>query len=629
MSAVVAPAKPLAPGTDATRDATAPPAGVDVAVPDTPAPPSQEAEHREQLRLVLRQWLRVPGAVLLLALYIGYLGWQAVPVSWQLAWAAVCVGSLMLRAWMSARLLRDPDGLAHPAGVARRLLAIAAFNGLVAGSAAPIVMPELSPERQALLMMVMCCWGAGAIASNGAFPRAYYAFAIPFFAQVCAAWVVSGGHDQGFIVLLLSAFVAVLVAFVRDNGRMTVESIRLRSANEQLLSQKEMLIDRLRSAVDTARAAREKAEHASRAKSQFLASASHDLRQPLHALSLLTGLLHDLAQEPKVRKVSAQIERSVDSLDRLFGALLDLSKLDAGAVRPEPRDLDLADLSERLATEFRPKAAKKGLEFLCECPPVWVRADPILLERILRNLLENAVRFTFAGHVALRAAHDGRLVRLVVADTGAGIPASEHERIFDEFYQLHNPGRDRSNGMGLGLSIVRRLVDMLGWKLSLDSQPGEGSRFTLSLPDALVERGAGSGVAAPAAVPSLAGLAVLAIEDDVQVRQALELLLASRGCVPLMAGTLAEAREAVTRHGGPPDVIVSDLRLAHGEDGISVVHALRAELGPVPAAIITGDTAPERLAELGRAGLPVLHKPIQARALAQLLSELAADARIR
>src|SRR5690606_17609958 len=174
-----------------------------------------------------------------------------------------------------------------------------------------------------------------------------------------------------------------------------------------------------------------------------------------------------------------------------------LSKLDAGAVAVEPDDFNLMEMFERLSVEHRANAREKGLALDVECQPMWIRADPILLERILRNLLENAMRFTAAGSIGLRARASGRDVALTVSDTGIGVPPAEQERIFEEFVQLHNAGRDRSHGLGLGLSIVRRLVDMLGYRLQLESSPGRGSSFTVRLPGALIERNR----VAPAAVP--------------------------------------------------------------------------------------------------------------------------------
>lgn len=579
----------------------------------------------EQLELLVQQWQRIPIVIALLAGYVAHLGHGYARAAWIVAWAGATIGALALRALLVSRVRRSGGLRVAPHRWADRFVAFTAVNGLVSGTAALLFMPALPLDRQALLTMIMCCWGVGAIAANAAYPRVYYAFAIPLFAQIGLAWLLNGLPGSGFIIVLLAAFAAILVLFVRDNGRLVVESIRLRYANQRLLDQQRDFIERLRGAYESARAAHLKAEAANRAKSQFLAAASHDLRQPLHALSLLTAVLHDIAESDSVRRVGEQLERSVTSLDRLFNALLDLSQLDAGVVSPACQSLGLDDLLGRLSTEYRSKAAEKHLRFDVTIDPgLRVRTDPILVERIVRNLLENAIRFTSSGGVGFAARRDGTSVVVEVSDTGIGIPEQEQERIFDEFYQLGNPGRDRTHGLGLGLSIVRRLARLLGHGIALKSRPGAGSTFTLTLAcvvDDEPERTTGSPVAART-LPEIAGLRVLLVEDDAEARDAMSLALRGWGCEVQAADSIPTAMALLDRSAGPPDIVLADLRLGGGADGIEAVAALRARLGPIAAALITGETAAERLAEVRSAGLPVLHKPVHGDELRMLLASL-------
>jgi signal transduction histidine kinase len=579
----------------------------------------------EQLLLLCRQWLRVPLPVLATATVIAYLAWDHAPRALLVAWAVATVAAVAARMRLCQVVLKEGRAAAQPERWSRMLTAIAGANGLISGAAAPLFLPMLPPTEQALLTMLMGCWGAGAVAANGSFPPAYYAFAWPFFAQLVAAWLFSGQEAYVWVMPILLMFVALLSSFVRENGSMVREAIGLRFANEKLLETKEQLIGLLRAAYDKAEAARHNAEQASRSKSQFLASASHDLRQPLHALSLLTALLADLSEDTRVREVGRHIGQSVQSLERLFNAILDLSKLDAGAVAPELRKFDLAELARQFSDEYRAKAVDKGLRFELECEPIWVLADPILLERILRNLLENAMRFTDSGRVVLRARRAGRDAIVTVTDTGRGIPATEQARVFEEFYQLHNPGRDRSKGLGLGLSIVKRLVDLLGYRIELASTPGHGTAFTLTLNGALTEapEAAEREVAAAPAAADVAGLRVLVIEDDSEARLAIELTLRNWGCATMTAASLDEARSVLARAGSRPDVLLSDLRLGNGADGIAAIEALQAEFGPMPAALVTGDISGERLRELRAAALAVLHKPVKPEILRELLHRLA------
>jgi signal transduction histidine kinase len=578
----------------------------------------------EQVTLLARQWVRVPFPVLLLTLYIGYLAWPYVAPAALLGWALITVGALLARMFLCLRLQESGKLAREPERWARRLAVFALGNGIVSGAIALLLFPALPPIEQAILMMLLCLWGVGAVAANSAYPPAYYAFSSPLFAQVAAGWLTAGAPDPVFVMAMLALLVTTALVFARDSGRVILESIRLRFANERLLAQKEQLITLLRAAYEKAESARARSEEANRSKSQFLASASHDLRQPLHALSLLTALLNDMTEDTRVREVGRHIDQSVQSLDRLFSALLDLSKLDAGAVVPELRELDVADLVERLSVEYRPKAEDKGLHYEVDCEPLWVRADPILLERILRNLLENAVRFTHAGRVSARARRAGGDAVLSVSDTGIGIPKAEHARIFEEFYQLHNPGRDRHMGLGLGLSVVRRLANLLGYRVELNSSPGQGSVFSVTLPGAVVR---GPDAPAPAAQvresARVDGLTVLLVEDDAEVRNAMELTLRRWGCEAMLAASLEEARALLARSARRPDVLLSDLRLGEGANGIETIDALRAQLGELPAAIVTGDIASERLLEVGATGLPVLHKPVQPEALRDLLFSLA------
>ncbi len=596
-----------------------------------PEPPMHAGERQEQLELLSRQWVRVPLPILGLGLYIGYLVWDLVPHALVVGWGLLVLVPLVLRAWLVVRLRKGGHFAREPALWSRRLVMMAALSGVASGAAAPLFLGSLPLETQTMMVMVMCCWGAGAIATSGAYPPVYLAFACPLFTLVALGWLLYGGRDAVYVVLLLVALFGVLAIYARDSGRLLVRSIRLRHAYEQSLVQKEELIGLLRITAEEAGDARKKAEQANRSKSQFLASASHDLRQPLHALSLLTGVMFEVAPDPYLREVAQQMDRSVQSLDRLFGALLDLSKLDAGAVIVEPDDFNLMDMFERLAVEHRPKAREKGLELHADCPPMWIRADPILLERILRNLLENATRFTTAGSIGLRARASGRDVALTVSDTGIGISPADQERIFEEFLQLHNAGRDRSHGLGLGLSIVRRLVDMLGYRLQLESSPGAGSSFTITLPGALrdhaqtvLPEALGCGPGADMAV--LRDVVVLVLEDDVEVRTAMSLLLRRWGCTPVIAASPTQAFSILEGGSQIPQVILSDLRLGNGVSGVDAIADLRARYGELPAAIITGEISPEGIEALQASGLPVLQKPLQAPALGQMLCRLVRQA---
>jgi signal transduction histidine kinase/ActR/RegA family two-component response regulator len=366
----------------------------------------------------------------------------------------------------------------------------------------------------------------------------------------------------------------------------------------------------------------EQLELASLARSRFLAAASHDLRQPLHTLSLYSASLKLHASDGAVGEIALHINKALASLSALVDSLLDISKLDAGAVQPETQNVSLRIIIERIEADYRPVANGKGLEFHVAAPDLLVETDHVLLERLVRNLVDNAFKYTAAGNVTLAAEMPGGMARVSVRDTGPGIPVAERERIFEEFYQIGNPERDRVQGLGLGLAIVQRLAQLLGLTLTLESEPGRGSTFTVTIPPATERR---AFPRAPAgqheqASRALEGARILVIDDESDVRAGMRSLLERLGCTVSVCSGYADA-ERLIDHDGLEDVhlIVSDFRLRAHESGIDTVRRLRERLGNVPALLVSGDTAPERLREARSSGLPLLHKPVSAEKLTEAI----------
>jgi signal transduction histidine kinase len=349
------------------------------------------------------------------------------------------------------------------------------------------------------------------------------------------------------------------------------------------------------------------AEHASRAKSRFLAAASHDLRQPLHAFSFLAAALDMRCLDAPSREILQKMTDALEDLSVEFDALLDISKLDAGLVPIATSSFDAGQFLRRIAQPFVAVAQSRGILFeVAGQADVFVHTDRALLERIVRNLLDNAFKYTARGAVRLSCGTHGATCRIEIVDTGVGIPQAEQERVFEEFYQLGNPERDRRKGMGLGLSIVRRLATLLRVSLSMGSEVGRGTTFTLELPAAeapqVVE------VQAPASPAELRDRQVLLIDDEVSPRDALRGYLEALGCRVSVAGTVTEA--AALAMLDEPDIVLADFRLRQGESGLDAIRRLRESRPDLPAIIVTGDTAPERLAEFDAAGIEVLHKPV-------------------
>jgi two-component system, sensor histidine kinase len=358
-----------------------------------------------------------------------------------------------------------------------------------------------------------------------------------------------------------------------------------------------------------AEAAKAEAQRANIAKSKFLAAASHDLRQPVQSLVLLTQVLQEKAEGTPLAQVATLIDQSLDGLRMMLTSLLEVSRLDAGVLVTKLQPVALGEIITRLGAEYQIQAEAKGLALRLVGTRAVVRTDPALLERMLRNLVENAIRYTPTGGVVIGCRHQGSEVRVDVADTGIGIDDDDREAIFEEFYQIGNEARDRSLGLGLGLSNVQRLSQLLGARITLRSRLGRGSCFGVVLPRA---EGEVRTAASKAHAGDGAHRLVMIIEDEEEVRTGLEMALSGWGYRTATA-PCGEAAVALAREGVRPDAILSDFRLGQGMNGIETVKAIRMALGEnAGAVIITGDTATERIREVHGNGLAILHKPFGA-----------------
>jgi PAS domain S-box-containing protein len=408
---------------------------------------------------------------------------------------------------------------------------------------------------------------------------------------------------------------ALAVAAIRDITDRREIQTALRDAREAA--------DRAREAADRAR---EVADRANQAKSRFLATASHDLRQPLQALSLLNGTLRRVVKDDMIGEALVQQEQAISAMSRLLNGLLDISKLESGAIRPEITDFKVSSLFDEMRNEFAALASNKGLELRVESSGDLVHSDPALVGQVVRNLVANAIKYTRAGRVCLRCAHEKDLIQLQVIDTGVGIPAAEIARIYDDFYQIGVSANTSRDGYGLGLSIVYRIVILLGLKIEVQSEVGKGTIFSLVLP-ASERRQESTGPAISlqkqgAASSAAERLPVLLVEDDARVRNATRMLLKVEGYDVTAAGSLGEAIQAIETAPGIR-MLVTDYHLGNDETGVQVIEAVRARLGPqLPAILITGDTSSAMRELHGDDHLRTASKPINPDELLGLLREL-------
>jgi signal transduction histidine kinase len=365
---------------------------------------------------------------------------------------------------------------------------------------------------------------------------------------------------------------------------------------------------------------------ANEAKTRFLAAASHDLRQPIHALALFVGQLRGVRSAGERDALLERIERSVEALNELLDALLDLSKLDIGAVSAQPSPICLQELLARLTAEFAPSAEAKGLAITSVPTSLWVRSDPLLLQRILLNVIANALRYTAEGRVLIGCRRRGAEVEVLVADTGAGIEPQHLPHVFEEFYRAVPAQGADSRGLGLGLAIVARLANLLGHRVSIESTPGKGTVVRIALPRAQPQAQAQTRAPVGAITDSLRGIRVLVIDDEAPVREAMQGLLAQWGCDATAAATGDEAVAQVRRE--RPDVVLCDLRLADGESGVEAVARVQRACGAaVACAFVTGESGPESIAQARAAGHPIAVKPLTPGKLRALVEHLVSESR--
>ena len=406
--------------------------------------------------------------------------------------------------------------------------------------------------------------------------------------------------------------VAAAIRDVTDRKRVEAELIVAREAAE--------------AARELADQARELADRANQGKSRFLATASHDLRQPLQTLEMLNGALRRRTTDPHSIEALTQQGQAIGAMSRLLNALLDISKLESGAIRPEPTDFAVAAIFEELRLEFASIAANKGLTLEIERCNEAAYSDPSLVEQILRNLVSNAVKYTPRGFVRLRCLHEAGLVRVEVVDTGIGIPQDQLAYIYEEFYQVGVPTNVSRDGYGLGLSIVQRLVKLLTLKLDVHSEVGKGSAFSLVLPASSGGASAHSSSSAPCVEPAhqVGEACVLLVEDDEAVRRATTLLLELEGYRVTPVASLNEAIRHV-QSGNRVDLLISDYHLNDGETGTQVIATLREILGiTLKAVLTTGDTSSAIKQLPGDRYLRMTSKPIKADELLAMLRALLA-----
>jgi signal transduction histidine kinase/CheY-like chemotaxis protein len=487
---------------------------------------------------------------------------------------------------------------------------MAFFTAMSWGAAGVLLYVPGSPLYQVFLGAMLFTSAASVLVTTFAYTPGYYSGIIPILLPLAVRFAAAGGAlDIALSGMIILSFL-MFSYFQYSLHKGLSESLSLRFEREALadeLARKNMEI-----------------EKASLAKSRFLAAASHDLRQPMHAQRLFLAELDARLSNPQDKAVVSHIRESMRTMGDMLGGFLDISELDAGIVKPNSRAFHLLPILDRLHNEFAGLMAQKGLRYrVAQCRHT-VNSDPALLERILRNLVHNALRYTSSGAVLIACRRSNGMLEIQIRDSGPGIPQEKQQQIFEEFTQLDNPERRREKGLGLGLAIVARLAQLLGHAVELRSRPGAGSTFLVRLPlaDESLQAQAETGLSRSPG-DALAGLRVLVIEDDRVILTAIAMLLDRWRCNALMAADGREAVRLASDTDAGPDVIIADYRLPGEATGIEAVNRIRALSGiPIPAVLITGDTESMILHEAKMNECILVHKPLDAETLYTLLCNL-------
>lgn len=563
----------------------------------------------EQLHFWAASAKTVLPAVFLISLLLVVIAWKHVSVTWWAPWFIVVNGLLIARLlYVQKKIIGREFDTAGAARATQVINASSLANGLAMGASAVLFFPSFALEWQAVLTMLHTSLVAGAVPTSACRKRNFDLYALPTLILLALAWSVWGKIDPAWVnyvvAFLLFVFFVVGTRFVEQSERMFRESWIIRYENKNLVAQ-------LQEQQLGLKLERDRSELANSAKSRFLAAASHDLRQPLHTVSLYSAALSLRPLDDRARKLAVQISSGIASLASLLDSLLDISRLDSNSVEPHWEIVDLTQLAESVVEEFVSRGAQQEVRVTCAISNGLVaRTDGLWLKRIIRNLAENALIHGARSEIVISGQLKGTQARLVVSDDGPGIPASEVDRIFEEFYQLHNPERDRSRGLGLGLSIVKRLSTLLGIQYSVQSKVGEGTSFELGIPDAREERRAraDSHPLRTAENTQVHNVRLLIVDDEQSVREGMAALVLQWSCEFDCAAGLAEARELLDQH--LYDGVIVDYRLRDHERGIELFDHPALQSVTTHRLVISGDSSAEVQREIAATGADLKLKPV-------------------
>ncbi len=542
--------------------------------------------------------------------------WDAVPHNVLNAWLAVviiaCVLTMIFYFYLKPffkELSTVPDKLFY--------YQLPLFFGFIWGAAGFFFFTPDSIPHMLFLIIFLFGMTSGAVTALSSLWFAYIALVVPTLLPFTARLFLEGQTNSTLLGITNFIFLLIMIALSKLTYDSIGSSLKIRYENINLLKDLERQ--------------KNKAIEASKDKSRFLSAASHDLRQPVHSLSLLTSAIEPEISTDKGQKILSQIGVANDVMLNLLNSLLDISKLDADIIEAKLDTVDTQKIIHNVMGEFQLLAEENGLELRSHAPQYFVKSDPVLLEDILRNLLQNAIRYTPKGKILVACRKRQDKVLIQVWDTGNGIAPEHQELIFAEFQQLQNPERDQNKGLGLGLAICRRLVGLIGGSLSLKSRLGYGSVFSLELPaitDPIEIKKhtitINKLVSKKTKQFGFNQATILVIDDNKIVLNAMKNILESWDCKKIiLANSIESTVKIAENHQGKIDAIIADYRLRENTTGVDAMNAFYKHVDYKPARVlITGDTSPERMQEITAHGIPVLHKPVKSAHLKTALGSM-------
>lgn len=560
---------------------------------------------KRQVDYAFRQ-LRVTGWPHALAVAItAYVIWRNAPGLDVILWFVIFLLAHGLRILLLDRWWQAAQTTEEYRRVRWQLVASMAVAGCCWGVVPLLFMHNVSGEMVIFISLVLAGMICATLPALAACLPAYIAFATPIFLALIFHYYSLGLSATAFLSF---AFLGAMLAISTTVHRIITGYISLDLENQTLLQE----VTR----------ARDDAERANQSKSSFLAAASHDLRQPLQALGFFLECINVRVDpgDPELRTLARQALGSHESLSDLLNALLELSRLESRELNVRRQHFLLRHFLQPIVNEFQSLAQAKGLSLVLSGDDAVVETDPVLLARVVRNLLDNAVKFTADGSIVVRLLPEADGVQLTVTDTGVGIADDDQHKVFTEYFQVDNEARLASRGLGLGLSIVSRICRLLGHALRLNSTPGIGTTVVVSLP-----RGDASHIQQAVHPQQLdvAGHCVLVVDDDPVILQALAALLRDWGCTALTAPGMDDALACLTGGGQKPDLVLSDYRLDGGVHGIDLIRAVREKTGDdLPALLMSGDTDPALVQSIRQQQFHLLHKPVKPVQLRKVMHQL-------